>query len=87
MLLSLFSYILSKKKFSYVEFFKNSSGLLLLQNADAVLWRAAVFYNRDLNKIHRKTSVLESLSQQSSNLKACNFIKTETLAQLFFCDF
>ena len=63
MLLSLFSYILSKKKFSYVEFFKNRSGLLLLQNADAVVWREAVFYNRDLNKIHRKISVPESLSQ------------------------
>ena len=50
-----------------------------------------VFYKKrcsqKFHNIHRKTTVPESLFKQSCRPQPCNFIKKETLAQVFACEF
>ena len=43
-------------------------------------------FSEKFRKIHEKTPVLESLFNKVSGLKACKFIKKETMAQMFFCE-
>ena len=38
-------------------------------------------------KLLKKISVLESLFNKVTGLMACNFIKKETLTQVFFCEY
>ena len=40
-----------------------------------------------MRKIHKKSNVSESLFLKSCSPEACNFIKKETLAWLFSCEF
>ena len=42
---------------------------------------------RNFRKINRKTPVPESLFKIKLQADACNFIKRETLAQVFSCEF
>ena len=51
---------------------------------------ANVLQNRCSDKfpdIHKKISVLESLFDKVKGLMACNFIKKETLTQVFSCEY
>ena len=38
-------------------------------------------------KIHRKATVAECFFNKVAGLQACNFIKKETVAQVFSCEF
>ena len=44
-------------------------------------------FSQKFHKNHRKTPVPESLFLKSCRSEACNFIKKETLAQVFSCEF
>ena len=54
---------------------------------EAVVWRSSLKRcSLKFRKIHRKTPVPESLFNKVAG-SACNFIKNETLAQVFSCEF
>ena len=73
---------------------KNCNDHLILSNlslrvyVSSVRTRGVVLKKSVLKncKIRRKTFVPESLSEKSCRLHTCNFIKKETLAQVFSCE-
>ena len=77
------TFVVSKNTFSYIGFFYIvlDFALLLLQNAETVSLLLKFLQNLQV------TPVPESLSQQNYSLKTCNITKTETPAQMFFCEF
>ena len=54
------------------------------QSLECVLSKS---FSQKFHKNHRKTPVPESLFLKSCRSEACNFIKKETLAQVFSCEF
>ena len=73
---------------SFSEFYNRIIPVFLYQRAEAVARRGSVKkYSSKFGKIHRKTLVRESTFLIKLDALACNFIKKETLAQLFYCEF
>ena len=76
---------------SYRTFFTSAAEHMGISNLTGQKQPPEVFCKKRCSKkfpkIHRKTPVPEPLFKYSCRLQACNFIKKESLTQVFPCEF